>query len=66
MISVIGLILLKQRNVGGFECVSVFGFKSLLEGLVTHNKNRDREIFESRIRSKGWLAVWPKLRVSAV
>ncbi|ENM5795933.1 nucleotidyltransferase family protein [Vibrio mimicus] len=47
-----------------YECISAFGFESLFQGFITHNPKRVYEIFENRVKSKGWLAMWPNLRIA--
>ncbi len=47
-----------------YECISAFGFESLFQGFITHNPKQAYGIFENRVKSKGWLAVWPNLRIA--
>ncbi|MCS0351050.1 nucleotidyltransferase family protein [Vibrio ordalii] len=47
-----------------YECISAFGFESLFQGFITHNPKREYGIFENRVKSKGWLAMWPNLRIA--
>lgn len=46
-----------------YECISAFGFESLFNLHVTYNPKRNRDVFEHRVDSKGWLIQWPMLRV---
>jgi hypothetical protein len=48
----------------GFECISSFGFDSLFNLQLTHNPKRSKAVFEQRIKSKGWLVTWCKLKVA--
>lgn len=43
--------------------VSAFGLESLLEGMVTHNPKRSKQVFIDRVNSKHWLEIWPQLRI---
>ena len=52
-------------DTGGIVLVSPFGIDSLLSGCITFNPNRSKQVFEQRIKSKGWLEKWPQLRVVA-
>ena len=45
------------------ELAAPFGVQSLLEGKLTHNPLRSKEVFEQRIASKQWLEKWPKLQI---
>ncbi|ELU4011501.1 nucleotidyltransferase family protein [Vibrio vulnificus] len=47
-----------------YECISAFGFESLFQGFITHNPKRAYEAFENRVKSKGWLVMWPNLRIA--
>ncbi|OXX65796.1 nucleotidyltransferase family protein [Vibrio sp. V20_P4S3T152] len=47
-----------------YECISAFGFESLFQGLITHNPKRAYGTFENRVKSKGWLVIWPNLRIA--
>ncbi len=53
----------KIDRSGQIKISAPFGVESLFAGFVTHNKNREIEIFNKRIESKGWLDIWPKLSV---
>lgn len=50
--------------IGCMEVAAPFGVESLLNLEVTYNPNREFEVFEKRVKSKMWLAKWPKLRVN--
>lgn len=43
--------------------VSAFGVDSLLNGELSYNPKRSMNVFEDRVRKKGWLKIWPKLRL---
>ena len=45
------------------ELAAPFGVQSLLEGKLTHNPLRSKEVFKQRIASKQWLEKWPKLQI---
>lgn len=51
------------RQIGDhrYQCVSAFGLDSLFLGKITHNDKRSVEVFESRVKSKGWQEKWPLL-----
>lgn len=56
-------VAVRQLANGSFECVSAFGFESLFDLKLSHNLKRDREVFDSRVYSKDWLLIWPKLQL---
>lgn len=56
---------IRQVDSGQFECIAVFGFESLFDGLVSFNPKRDFHSFKQRIHTKGWLQHWPFLQVVA-
>jgi len=56
-------VAIRKTENNSYECISAFGFKSLFALQVTFNPKRKREVFEQRIKSKGWLIQWPMLRV---
>ena len=49
---------------GNFDCISAFGLESLFKLQVTYNPKRSKSTFDHRIKSKGWLTKWHKLRVA--
>ena len=53
----------RLSNSNQLELAAPFGVQSLLEGKLTHNPLRSKEVFEQRIASKQWLEKWPKLQV---
>ena len=60
----------KETAVGAFilesgkvSVVSPFDLEGLLQGKITHNPKRDRDIFLNRVKAKRWLEVWPNLEV---
>lgn len=57
-------IAVKQNLGGDIECISAFGLESLFNLKITPNPNRSRNTFDQRVRSKNWLAQWPKLTIS--
>ena len=57
-------IAIRQIAPNKYECIAAFGYESLFSCHVTHNSKRSREIFESRVNSKGWLAQWSSLRIA--
>jgi len=38
-----------------------FEIETLFNGQINHNPARSSEIFRQRVRSKGWLRLWPEL-----
>ncbi|WP_329604851.1 MULTISPECIES: nucleotidyltransferase family protein [Vibrio] len=48
---------------GTLEWSSAFGLQHLFDLTISHNPNRQQEVFLSRIAKKQWLKVWPKLSV---
>ncbi|WP_413699611.1 nucleotidyltransferase family protein [Psychromonas sp. KJ10-10] len=56
-------VAIRKVSNEDFECISAFGFDSLFNLEVTHNPKRQRLIFESRLKSKNWLVIWPMLKV---
>ncbi len=48
---------------GAFQCQAAFGYDDLF-GLVLRPTRPDAP-FAARVRSKGWLATWPRLRIEA-
>lgn len=46
------------------ELATPFGVDSLWAGLITHNPERDRQVFNQRVASKGWLVQWPQLQIA--
>ncbi|MBE3714025.1 nucleotidyltransferase family protein [Vibrio parahaemolyticus] len=57
-------IAIRQIDPNSYECIAAFGYESLFDCYVTHNSKRLREIFESRVNSKGWLVQWSSLRIA--
>ncbi|TWD41099.1 hypothetical protein FB440_104265 [Vibrio crassostreae] len=57
-------VAIKQGLTGDIECNSAFGLESLFDLKVTPNPKRNRDIFDQRVQSKGWLTQWPKLTIS--
>ena len=45
------------------EVVAPFGLDSLFSGIITRNPNRESHVFLNRVKSKGWVEHWPKLKV---
>lgn len=56
-------VAIRKLSSGSFECIAAFGFDSLFDLQITHNPARQRNIFESRIKAKGWLVQWPGLTI---
>lgn len=42
---------------------SPFNISAIFDGYITHNKNREKGIFLSRVKDKNWLELWPKLQL---
>ncbi|WP_117234779.1 nucleotidyltransferase family protein [Vibrio maerlii] len=57
-------VAIRQIGHGKYECIAAFGFESLLDGHITYNPKRSLEVFERRVKSKGWLMRWPDLSVT--
>jgi hypothetical protein len=58
-------VAIRRVANGEYESIAAFGFESLMQGKVTYNRKRARDVFDSRIESKGWLVRWPRLEVVA-
>jgi hypothetical protein len=56
-------VAVRKLASGHLQCIACFGLESLFNLQVTHNPKRQREIFECRAKSKGWLVLWPHLTV---
>ncbi|KZN48704.1 nucleotidyltransferase family protein [Pseudoalteromonas luteoviolacea] len=56
-------VAITQVTKHQYECIAAFGFESLFRGQLTYNPKRKRAVFDTRVRSKGWLVHWPKLNV---
>src|SRR5690606_25158554 len=52
-------VAIRKLDDGNYECISAFGFESLLDGHITHNLKRTRECFVRRVKTKNWLIKWP-------
>jgi len=57
-------VAIRKLKSGQLECVAAFGFDSLFNFKITYNPKRQYEIFQKRVKSKGWLDKWPKLTAS--
>jgi len=57
-------VAVRKTKLAQYECITAFGFESLFNYYITHNPKRSREIFESRVNSKGWFGRWPLLMIS--
>ena len=57
-------IAIRKRDSGELECIAAFGFESLFDCQITYNPKRQYDIFQKRVKSKGWLTTWPKLTVA--
>ena len=55
---------IRKTSKTEYECVSAFGFESLFNLEITHKPKRSRDIFESRLKSKNWLDLWPNLSIA--
>ncbi|WP_414633270.1 nucleotidyltransferase family protein [Cellvibrio sp. UBA7671] len=42
---------------------SPFNIPAIFDGYITHNRNREKEIFLSCVKDKNWLELWPKLQL---
>ena len=54
----------KLTPEGDLELAAPFGIQTLLAGIITHNPRRQRDVFDQRVASKGWLSHWPRLRLA--
>lgn len=59
-------VAIRQLPHQQYECVSAFGFDSLMSLQVTPNPIRDITVVEERIVAKRWLSQWPKLRLNVI
>ncbi len=57
-------VAVRKTGEGDIECISVFGFESLLNLQITWNPKRSHSVFEQRIKAKGWVKHWCKLRIA--
>jgi len=57
-------VAIRKLSSGELECIAAFGFNSLFNLQLTHNPERDKSVFEQRIKSKGWLEHWHKLSIA--
>lgn len=57
-------IAIRKIGQNQYECISSFGFESLFNYSITHNPKRSLEIFEKRVRQKGWLVRWSSLKIA--
>ena len=57
-------VAIRKLESGNLECIAAFGFESLFSLQVTYNPKRLRETFECRVKSKGWLELWPGLSIA--
>jgi hypothetical protein len=56
-------IAIRMLETGELECISAFELNSLFNLQLSHNPQRDKAIFNQRIKSKGWLKQWPLLTI---
>ncbi len=56
-------IAIRMLKTGELECISAFGLNSLFNLQLSHNPQRDKAVFEQRVKSKGWLKQWPLLTI---
>ena len=57
-------VAIRKAEHNNYECIAAFGFESLFALQLTYNAKRSRDIFEGRVKLKGWLTQWPRLKVS--
>ncbi|OZG72982.1 nitrate reductase [Hahella sp. CCB-MM4] len=57
-------VAVSKKVEGNLECISAFGFESLLNLQITWNPKRSRAVFIQRVKAKGWLAKWPMLTMA--
>ncbi|KOY44649.1 nitrate reductase [Vibrio parahaemolyticus] len=55
---------IRQIKNNQYECIAAFGFDSLLSGYITYNPKRSRDVFDNRVKTKGWLAKWSSLKIA--
>lgn len=48
---------------GRYIWAAVFGFESLFNLQLSHNPARCEAVFDTRLQSKRWLEIWPRLTV---
>jgi len=56
-------VAVRKSLHGQLECMSAFGFTSLLNLQLTYNPKREKGIFDTRMKSKQWLKKWANLIV---
>ncbi len=57
-------VAVKYNENNVLEFVAPFGLEHLFSYTITRNsKNCDPDIFNTRVKNKGWLSTWPKLKV---
>ncbi|MCW8875592.1 MAG: nucleotidyltransferase family protein [Kangiellaceae bacterium] len=47
------------------DLIYAFNLDSLFAGEISHNEKRDFYLFKSRINKKGWLNIWPQLKINS-
>lgn len=57
-------VAVSMSDSGIIQVASAFGLDSLFQGHISHNPARELSVFNSRIRCKKWLEIWPKLKVT--
>ncbi len=56
-------IAVRVLETGELECISAFGLNSLFNLQLSHNPQRDKAVFNQRVKSKAWLKQWPLLTI---
>jgi len=57
----IGVQLRSNKQI---KVLAPFGTRSLFQGMISHNPKRTRSVFLQRVHAKGWLDIWPQLRIT--
>lgn len=53
-----------MKGDGSISAISAFGFKTLYNGMISHNEKRSIDVFEKRVKTKNWLEIWPNLKLN--
>ncbi len=54
----------KIDSGGSVILQSNFGFELQFNGHINHNPARSIDIFNDRVQAKGWLRLWPQLKIA--
>jgi len=54
----------RKLKSGNLECIAAFGVASLFNFKITYKPKWQYNCFKVRVKSKGWLEMWPNLTIS--